>query len=102
MSALLRRAEGAGGFGAILHKGDKQRGTILIGVLKRGLHFAWLERTLRTDGRYDWGVVGPTAGESQKSASFVAQRRRSDPDLWAIELDIPDAERFIAETSDKG
>ena len=25
-------------------------------------------------------------------------RRRSDPDLWVIELDIPEAERLAAET----
>ena len=31
-------------------------------------------------------------------ATYVARRRRSDPDLWIIELDIPEAERFAAET----
>ncbi|HWV11973.1 MAG TPA: DUF1491 family protein, partial [Sphingobium sp.] len=29
---------------------------------------------------------------------YLARRRRSDPDLWVIELDIADAERFAAET----
>jgi hypothetical protein len=31
-------------------------------------------------------------------SKFLASRARFDEDLWAIELDIADAERFIAET----
>ncbi|PHK02659.1 hypothetical protein VF08_18145 [Nostoc linckia z8] len=30
------------------------------------------------------------------------RRRAQDPDLWLIELDIADAERFAAETSSSG
>lgn len=101
-SALLRRAEALGGFGTILNKGDDQRGAILIAVLERGRHACFLERTLRADGRYGWSAVGPASGESQKIANFLAQRRRADPDQWVIELDIPQAERFIAETSREG
>ena len=102
VSALLRRAEALGGFGTVLGKGDEQRGTILIAVVERGSHRAFLERHLRVDGRYGWNPVGPAADESQKIANFISQRRRADPDQWVIELDIPGAERFIAETSGEG
>ena len=102
VTALLRRAEALGGFATVLHKGDDQRGTILIVVLERGRQAAFLERTLRSDGRYGWTVVGPATDEPEKSANFIAQRRRTDPDQWVIELDIPAAERFIAETSSQG
>ncbi|WP_205479848.1 DUF1491 family protein [Sphingomonas arenae] len=102
VSALLRRAETLGGFGMVLHKGDEERGTILIAIVERGRHSAFLERTLRHDGRYSWGRVGPSPEDSLKIANFIAQRRRSDPDQWVIELDIPSAERFIAETSGEG
>lgn len=102
VSALLRRAEGVGGFGTVLHKGDEQRGTILIAVLERGRHAAFLQRILHPDGSYRWSRTGPSTDESQKSATFVAQCRRTDPDLWVIELDIPAAERFVAETSSEG
>ena len=33
---------------------------------------------------------------------FLARRARFDEDLWAIELDIADPERFIAETTAQG
>lgn len=102
VSALLRRAEALGGFGTVLRKGDEQRGTILIEVVERGSHRALLERNLRADGRYGWSRVGPPGAESQKIATFIAQRRRADPDQWVIELDIPEAERFIAETTSEG
>lgn len=102
VSALLRRAESLGGFGMVLHKGDDQRGTILIAVAERGRHLTFLERTLRADGRYSWSSVGPSEEDSLKIANFLAQRRRMDPDQWVIELDIPVAERFIAETSAEG
>jgi len=58
-----------------------------------------LERVLGADGDYVWRQVGPS--ESASSAAidaFLASRARFDDDLWAIELDVPDAERFIAET----
>jgi hypothetical protein len=54
---------------------------------------------LATDGSYRWERVGP--GESASSgdlADFLARRARFDEDLWAIELDIADPERFVAET----
>jgi hypothetical protein len=35
-------------------------------------------------------------------ADFLARRARFDEDLWAIELDIAEPERFIAETTSMG
>jgi hypothetical protein len=34
--------------------------------------------------------------------NFLARRARFDDDLWALELDIADPERFIAETIHSG
>ena len=66
----------------------------------RGRHVACFERVLDFhSGEYRWQAAGP--GESADSAevsSFIAKRERLDGDLWAIELDIADPERFIAET----
>ena len=83
-----------------MKKGDPERGALLIFVGSRGRHVACLERVLALDGTYQWHVVGP--GESASSAdvsAFLARRARFDEDLWAIELDIADPERFIAETT---
>jgi hypothetical protein len=83
-----------------MKKGDPDRGSLLILVGSRGRHVACLERVLSANGDYRWQAVGP--GDSASSAEvseFLARRARFDEDYWAIELDIADPERFIAETT---
>lgn len=101
-SSLLRRAESGGGFGMVLRKGDADRGALLLLIASRGDHFACLERVLGSTG-YAWQAVGPTAGSDAQSLSeWTSRRARFDEDLWLIELDIPDPQRFIAETTASG
>ena len=98
-AGLIRRAQGEGDFAAIIKKGDPDRGSILLMVSSRGRHVACLERTLSLDGGYQWASVGPSeSAGSDEISDFLAKRTRFDADLWAIELDIADAERFVAET----
>ena len=102
-SGFIRRAESEGGFAAILKRGDPDRGVLLLTVSSRGRHVAFLERAMSLDGDYRWRSVGP--GESAGSteiADFLQKRTRFDADIWLIELDIADPERFIAETTLKG
>jgi hypothetical protein len=82
-----------------MRKGDAERGSLLLFVSSRGVHFATLERILNLDGSYGWQRVGPSeSAGSAEIADFLARRTRFDEDIWAIELDIADPERFIAET----
>lgn len=96
-AAMLRRTEMLGGFGTVLNKGDPERGAILLLLLERGVPRCFLERLLRPDGRYVWQAGGPSTIDSNTASQYVARRQRSDPDCWVLELDIPSAERFIAE-----
>jgi hypothetical protein len=83
-----------------MKKGDAERGSLLLFVSSRGIHMAALERVLNLDGSYRWRRVGPDeSASSAEIADFLARRARFDEDLWAVELDIADAERFIAETT---
>lgn len=98
-STLLRRAESAGGFGMILGKGDRDSGALVLIIASRGVHFACLERQFGPGG-YAWRTVGPAAGATPAEVvSWSQSRRKFDPDCWLIELDVPSAERFIAETT---
>ena len=102
-SALIRRAQGEGDFAMVLRKGDEDRGALLLVISSRGLHVACLERVLSLDHGYRWQRVGPVAGAgSGEVAEFLAKRHRIDPDSWLIELDVAQAERFIAETTGQG
>ena len=102
-AALLRRAEAEGGFGTILKRGDPDRGSLILHVTARGVHCGFLERTLGADGVYRWRQSGPAAGAEPSALADWSQKRvRFDEDLWLIELDVPDPERFIAETTAEG
>jgi len=101
VGSILRRAAAAGDYATVVHKGDPDRGAILILVASRGRHVAAFERVLDlVSNDYRWQRAGP--GESASSAeiqAFLAKRTQFDADLWAIELDIAEPERFIAETT---
>ncbi|HEX5181906.1 MAG TPA: DUF1491 family protein [Allosphingosinicella sp.] len=101
--ALLRRAEAEGGFGAVLAKGDATAGAILVILLEKGGNPRFFERVLQADGRYSW-VSSPNQASAppEKVPDFIARRRRFDPDLWVLELDIPSAERFADEMNAVG
>ena len=75
----------------------------MLFVGSRGRHVACLERVLTLEGSYRWQPAGPDESASSADiAAFLARRARFDEDLWAIELDIAEPERFIAETTSLG
>ena len=98
VNALLRLATQEGGFGAVLAKGDSDAGAITVILTERGERRQILERTVRPDGSYGWQEIGNrAAADEEEFAKFLERRRRFDPDLWLIELDIASAERFADE-----
>lgn len=100
IDALFRRVRAAGGFATVLAKGDETAGAILLVCSERGEVRQLLERTVNLDGAYHWTPCGPQDVESAGTReSYIQRRRDSDPDLWLIELDVADAERFAAETT---
>ena len=101
-SALIRRVQAEGGFASVLHKGDPDRGALIMIVTSRGRHHALLERRLGPAGDYVWALSGPDSPGSGEIEGFVARRVGFDADCWVLELDIADAERFIAETTASG
>lgn len=98
VGALVRRAEAEGGFAAVIAKGDSTAGAILLILTERGAKTAVYERALDADGAYAWQTSTlDGSGAGAEVPDFVARRRRFDPDLWVLELDIPSIERFAAE-----
>lgn len=99
VNALLRRVNDAGGMAMVLAKGDLQAGAILIVTCQKGIDFKVLERGIGPSGVAELVSVAALPVDDPAQVTAYWQRRRArDPDLWVIELDIPEAERFAAET----
>lgn len=93
--ALVRRVHDAGGSAMVLAKGDAMSGAILVVALDRGADPTCWERDVTGTGLTR---CGPATTDPQDVAAYWQRRRKNDPDLWVIELDIAAAERFAAET----
>lgn len=93
VSAMLRRVNDAGGFGAVLAKGDAQAGGVLVVAVESGTT-RLLERGIGPDGRP--GLIDSTPADDLDA--YWRRRRQRDPDLWVVELDIVDSPRFAAES----
>ncbi len=102
-TALIRQAESNGGFATVIKRGDPDSGAIVLIVAERGALVAMIERRMAADFVYRWTVAARgDALLGNKFLESIAERTRFDPDFWLIELDIPDAERFVAETTTLG
>lgn len=96
--SLLRKVNQEGGFATVLKKGDRISGAILIICVEKGKDPRLLEKMPSLDGPSTWQVIWPQDTDKKQDLDEYLKRRSGfDPDLWLIELDIPDAERLIAE-----
>jgi hypothetical protein len=96
VGALLRRVAAAGGFAAILRKGDADAGSVIILLRDRNGEITALSKVNTGAGSIGWQKVVDKVDESAELlAETLEKRRRFDPDLWIVELDIADPERFI-------
>lgn len=103
VAALRKRIGAAGGFVTVVHRGDATSGAILVLAHHNGRNPVALERRMGMDGAYNMVATGPQAAELiEEIEEYAARRRTRDPDLWVIEANVADAERFAAETIASG
>lgn len=99
ISAMIRAVEAAGGFATVLKKGERDAGTILVVCCENGQDSTLYERMPDLDGGRKW-VVAKRA-DAEKSFEFnqyLEKRGRQDGDCWIVELDVANAQQFIAVT----
>jgi|TARA_R100000049_G_scaffold405_3_gene935 hypothetical protein len=97
VSGLIRAVESAGGFAMVLQKGERDAGTILVLTTQNGRNTRLWERMPQLDGSRKFSCTREQDDENPREIDeYVGKRRRSDPDCWMIELDIENAERFVA------
>lgn len=95
VAAFIRLANANGDFATVIHKGDATSGAILLIGLIRGQNPQLFERFPSLVGPAQWQAAGGDATETQeKISSYCARRTKRDPDIWILELDVADPERF--------
>jgi hypothetical protein len=103
VSALIRRAEARSGTGAVIARGDREAGGILVILADRGAPKRLLERVFDVSGSYRWHATGPQDIVGyQELNDYIQRRRRLDADLWVVELDTAGVEQFAAEMTAGG
>lgn len=96
-ASIIRLAESLGGYATVLAKGERDGGTILIAMLCRGGPAQLHERMPSLDGSRKFVATKAQSPDNPTEFSEYLERRRArDPDIWIIEVDIDDAERFTA------
>lgn len=99
VAALIRRVEAEGGFAAVLQKGEREAGTLLVVLCENDTNARVYERMPDPDGTRKWHCSKRQDPESKTDFNlYIARRGEQDPDLWIIELDIAQGERFIGLT----
>jgi len=102
-AAFMRRIESEGGFATLIQRGDPDRGAITLLVSEKGRIAAVLERQMDASYNYRWAILSADRPfDAAVWREFLEKKRKFDPDFWAIELDVADAQRFIAETTASG
>lgn len=86
-----------GGFATVLAKGERGGGTILLLMVEHGKNDRLYERMSQLDGSREFVLTKEQdASKPGEMAEYLDRRTRQDPDIWILELDIPNAERFAA------
>lgn len=97
VSGLIRMVEASGGFAMVVAKGEREAGTILMLTMKNGGNATLWERMPQLDGTRPFHIAKQQTNENkQEFSDYLSRRKQQDPDIWILELDIADPERFIA------
>lgn len=98
VSGILRQISAQGGSGAVLAKGDPDGGTYVLLLRDRAGTLKLVERRPSANFAFEWQVTQEKPAENEREIYQYCDRRSSqDPDLWIVEAQVDDAERFIAQ-----
>ena len=96
VTGLIRAVEAQGGFATVIRKGEREAGAFLVVITERGANARVYERVPSLDGGRKWLLAKSLVPEDNRDfQDYLNRRLQRDPDLWAVELDIVNGERFI-------
>jgi len=92
VSAILRRAQGAGAFAAVLRRGDPDAGALWVIVRKGAELFRYTEQMAMSGGR-EWYQDGPF--EEAELGLRTNKAVDTDPDIWIVEVEDIEGRAFL-------
>lgn len=99
VATLIRQVGAEGGFATVLKKGQREAGTILVVLAENGENQRLYERMPQLDGSRSWHCSKSEEPENKHEfQEYLDRRATQDPDIWILELDIANGERFIGFT----
>lgn len=88
--ATLRRLNQEGLIAVVAQKGDEDAGSIFIILTDRQNRIAILREQGDTWHRQSFEDT-ETASAAMHATDYMERQKRYDPDLWIIEIDVPDS-----------
>jgi hypothetical protein len=80
----------------VLHKGERDGGTILLVILENQGLGTLFERLPDLEGTRRWHVSkAQVTDNKQDFEDYLDRRMAQDPDVWIVELTVADRERFV-------
>jgi len=98
VSGILRQISSEGGSGVILAKGDRESGTYIVLLRERDGSVKLVERRPSAGFGFEWQVTQEKTPENEGEIYEYCDRRHAqDEDLWVVEAQVENAQRFVAQ-----
>lgn len=111
--ALLRRFDAQGRSAMVLRKGDEDAGATLIVLTERSGRTVLLQERREGWKRHDFALPARASASdtsekpeeyphdiAARMTEWIARQTEIDPDLWVVELDVPDITEPLETTLD--
>jgi hypothetical protein len=95
VSALLRRAAAGGAFTTIVHKGDEERGDVIVKVTTERGKARLYAPAFNPEGPTEFERLD--AETETEADALIGRRRKMDRDLWVVEIEDRDGRHFLVE-----
>lgn len=99
VEALIRRAQLGGAFATVVHRGDADRGDVLVKVTRERGKAQLYEPAFNPDGpsQFQKAPAGVADPDEPDVDALIAKRLKTDRDLWVIEIEDRQARHFLTE-----
>ena len=92
VSAILRRAQGAGAFAAVLRRGDPDAGALWV-IVRKGAELMRYTEQMAMSGAREWYQDGPF--DEVELGQKVNKAVDRDPDIWIAEVEDAQGRAFL-------